>query len=1127
MGAKNTRRHPVGKRFRVFPVDYQKSDGIHIPKDLGERIEYSDGDATEEYILQVVKNAADRSLFSPEIVRSARDQASSYHLTPRRANLLRPFSEMLRSRVLELNAGCGTVTRFLGEVGGEVVAVERSQRRTLIARERTKDLDNVDVVLDSIENIFSCELFDVIVAIGALEHSPTYPQGASEPEQTFLEQLNQLLKPDGVLILSVKNKLGLNYLAGARESDFGAPLIEKSDKYPIELVRSFGHVELRALLNKVNLKEQRWYIPCPDYQLPTTILSPKIMSRNDQLAATLLAQSVALDTQRPSDPSFSLEQIWSFVEKNELIEHLANSFLVVAGRSAAALTKIDRDSSVAWHYSIDRHPAFVKQAQFVQRKNGIFVRRSHLQAEPAPAFPLECIIESERYVDGTNWWCALLSILNKPNWSVRLIADWARVWIDALLKECKLDTFSGETFRTYVGGRYFDAAPFNMICAADGACRFIDQEWRLRPDIEFGYLVYRGLRDSLGRVTSSATPEKNTTVNINLLISAVLAELGVMLTSIELDRFSLLEQQVQSWAQGLTAESVSDDWIANMRNRALNQRAPRDRAALIQERALAVAEGEKKVAKIAEQLIAAGDLSEQLERQRDELAAALEEEKAVKARASEQAALLQREAEIMRAVAGEREAAIAKLTTELDAARSLAQQRVVERDQCAAALETEKATVAAATAQAVSLQQQAETLRAVVAERENAVARLKIELDLAQTASNDRKSEIDKLTAAVKLGQAIIRDRERDMEHLSSDIDATRLYLRDSQAEVQRLAGELDGARTEIERANAESHRIAERLQEGHDALSLSATELPAVRNEIGILEAALEELRQKADRKVGRMHESSSAFQSASTQAQAEATTLAETREKEALETALTAYMRASREEAAAQAVRIRDLAADLEDMSVEKDHLADELAKLAAEIRRVEESAADRAAALDALRTAALAERENRAQAQIRSLRDQLIDAESALAKGKRERKEAYWAGPFSESRRAARALKKSGLVDAEWYLREYPDVAKSGRAPAEHYVAEGYARGYLPNPFFDTRWYLERYEDVRRSGMNPLLHYVQYGAREGRDPGPNFQTQYYLESNPDVRENGNNPLAHYLRHGRHEGRLPAPRA
>jgi hypothetical protein len=234
------------------------------------------------------------------------------------------------------------------------------------------------------------------------------------------------------------------------------------------------------------------------------------------------------------------------------------------------------------------------------------------------------------------------------------------------------------------------------------------------------------------------------------------------------------------------------------------------------------------------------------------------------------------------------------------------------------------------------------------------------------------------------------------------------------------------------------------------------------------------------------------------------------------------TADRAAAVEAAAAQAVRIGDLEVLLERTSGEKDRLAEALTRTAAEIRRAEKTAADRTAALEASRAAS----EDKAQAHIRSLREKLIDAEAALARaGRKARNGSSWIRRLSLSKRSAeRQLTNSGLLDAEWYLSEYPDVAESGRSPAEHYLEEGYLRGYRPNPLFDTRWYLERYEDVRRAGVNPLLHYLMHGFREGRDPGPDFQTEFYLEANPDVRNSGANPLEHYLRYGRHEGRLPA---
>jgi len=81
--------------------------------------------------------------------------------------------------------------------------------------------------------------------------------------------------------------------------------------------------------------------------------------------------------------------------------------------------------------------------------------------------------------------------------------------------------------------------------------------------------------------------------------------------------------------------------------------------------------------------------------------------------------------------------------------------------------------------------------------------------------------------------------------------------------------------------------------------------------------------------------------------------------------------------------------------------------------------------------------------------------------------------------------RYLRESGFFDEKWYLKEYPDVAKSGLDPVEHYLRVGVSEGKNPSPNFDTRWYLQCYPDVAAAKMNPLLHYVKFGRHEGREP------------------------------------------
>ncbi len=62
-------------------------------------------------------------------------------------------------------------------------------------------------------------------------------------------------------------------------------------------------------------------------------------------------------------------------------------------------------------------------------------------------------------------------------------------------------------------------------------------------------------------------------------------------------------------------------------------------------------------------------------------------------------------------------------------------------------------------------------------------------------------------------------------------------------------------------------------------------------------------------------------------------------------------------------------------------------------------------------------------------------------------------------------------SYLFDAEWYVGEYPDVAKLDINPAEHYVMLGAALGRSPSKYFDTTGYMETYPEAE--GQNPLIH------------------------------------------------------
>ena len=82
---------------------------------------------------------------------------------------------------------------------------------------------------------------------------------------------------------------------------------------------------------------------------------------------------------------------------------------------------------------------------------------------------------------------------------------------------------------------------------------------------------------------------------------------------------------------------------------------------------------------------------------------------------------------------------------------------------------------------------------------------------------------------------------------------------------------------------------------------------------------------------------------------------------------------------------------------------------------------------------------------------------------------------------------AVASSKLFDADWYLKRYPDVAKTRRDPAWHYVDIGWKEGRQPGPNFDGNAYLAANPDVKKAGKNPLVHYVLYGQKANRPLKP----------------------------------------
>lgn len=530
-----------------------------------ESLDYSDGDEVEQRIARIVAHAADLSVLSPELRGHCTDWASLYHLTSTRANLLRPFEAQLHgSDVLEIGAGCGAITRYLGEAGARVLALEGTLRRAAIARSRTRGLANVEVLADSFDQFSTAQRFDVVTLVGVLEYANRFVAGAS-PATTMLERARALLKPHGRLIIAIENQLGLKYFAGAPEDHFGVAMYGLEERYRADEAQTFGRAALQTMLREAGFTKLECMAPFPDYKLPVSIVTEKGFSAQDFDAAAFAWQSVRRDPQLPDALAFSPELVWPVLTRNGLALDLANSFLFVAMQAAAAP---DAASVLAYHYSTDRAKPYCKETRFVRGDGGLIkleYRRLSQDETGASAHVQHVLAAGAAYVHGTPLSLELLRTVSTDGWTLAQVGSFLRNYLRTVadLAEGVQVPAAPWDASTQLPGVFFDLVPQNIIVKPQGqGFAVIDREWILLGGISVGWLLFRTLLlliNSVSRFGRCADAEELTRRSFML---AALQAAGLQVQTGDIDSYARDESRLQAELTGRPVEGLQE-WGAS------------------------------------------------------------------------------------------------------------------------------------------------------------------------------------------------------------------------------------------------------------------------------------------------------------------------------------------------------------------------------------------------------------------------------------------------------------------------------------------------------------------------------------------------------------------------------------
>jgi len=315
---------------------------------------YADG--SEAALLELLRACTSVDSHSTEPLARATSWAERYHTHPARAGVVRAFSIPREAVVLEVGAGCGGVTRYLGEIADTVDALEPMEARALVARERTRDLAGVEVFVGEIADLPRVPAYDVVVVVGVLEYIGNGSADA-EPYIAFLREIAARLRPGGSLILAIENKFGVKYLAGSPE-DHTNQVFDSIEGYPRgERARTFSRRQLVELFTEAGL-DARTLGAFPDYKLTRAVF--------DLDAVPAQAQSLLLDIPSFPSPDWSKSRpglasegrIWQELVEAGLSAETPNSFIVIAGIDAPST--LWPETRVAVHFDQNEHPALAR-----------------------------------------------------------------------------------------------------------------------------------------------------------------------------------------------------------------------------------------------------------------------------------------------------------------------------------------------------------------------------------------------------------------------------------------------------------------------------------------------------------------------------------------------------------------------------------------------------------------------------------------------------------------------------------------------------------------------------------------------------------------------------------------------
>lgn len=229
------------------------------------KLKKTDEDMIENYINQFNETEYEKKMKNQIKTKNLR------HLTTISQNILNwyPFEE--DASILEIGGNFGELTGLLCKKAKKVITIENNIKKAKAIAKRNEKVENLEIIVGEFNDIQISEKFDYITLIGSL---PYISKANKQASKEFIKRLDNLLKPEGKLLIAVDNQFGIKYFVGNAEpyleKKFVGLLNYNNEENKIE---TYTRQKLIKILDENGYKSKNFYYPLPDYRMPNVIFS--------------------------------------------------------------------------------------------------------------------------------------------------------------------------------------------------------------------------------------------------------------------------------------------------------------------------------------------------------------------------------------------------------------------------------------------------------------------------------------------------------------------------------------------------------------------------------------------------------------------------------------------------------------------------------------------------------------------------------------------------------------------------------------------------------------------------------------------------------------------------------------